>query len=76
MTAGLVQPPRLKAGHPNLDRQLTVLQAVEAAYSEQVNPLFIAPPEVCEGLGKTVLYALVPLTSQELSAAEKCRSGV
>lgn len=66
--------PEIKTGRIELDRQLSVLQAVEAAYSEQVHPLFVAPPEVCEALGKTVLYALIPLTSQELSAAENVTS--
>ncbi len=66
--------PEIKTGRLELDRQLSVLQAVEAAYSEQVHPLFIAPPEVCEALKKTVLYALIPLTSQELSAAENVTS--
>jgi hypothetical protein len=64
----------IKPGRRELDHQLSVLQAVEAAYSEQVHPLFIAPPEVCEALGKTVLYALIPLTSQALSAAENVGS--
>lgn len=67
-------PPEIKTGRLELDRQLSVLQAVEAAYTEQVHPLFVAPPEVCEALKKTVLYALIPLTSQELSAAENVTS--
>jgi hypothetical protein len=64
----------IKTGNLELDRRLSVLQAVEAAYTEQVHPLFVAPPEVCEALGKTVLYALIPLTSQALSAAENVAS--
>ena len=32
---------------------------------EQVMPLFVAPPEVCEALGKTVLYGVTPVASPE-----------
>ncbi|MEA5463922.1 hypothetical protein [Leptothoe sp. PORK10 BA2] len=74
ITGRSANPPEIKTGRLELDRQLSVLQAVEAAYSEQVHPLFVAPPEVCEAIGKTVLYALIPLTSQELSAAENVTS--
>ncbi len=35
--------------------------------SEQVLPLFSAPPEVCDALGKTVLFGLIPVASQERS---------
>lgn len=65
---------RLKTGRPELDRQLSVMQAVESTYAEQVTPLFVAPPDVCQILGKTVLYALVSVTSQELSEAENVES--
>ncbi|MGB3294650.1 MAG: hypothetical protein WBB01_16830 [Phormidesmis sp.] len=70
----VVSSLRLTTGRPELDRQLSVMQAVENTYSEQVNPLFVAPPEVCQALGKTVLYALVPSTSRELSEAENVES--
>ena len=33
---------------------------------EQVLPMFVAPPEVCEALGRTVLYAVAPVASPEL----------
>lgn len=69
-----VTPGQIKTGRLELDRQLSVLQAVEATYSEQVSPLFVAPPAVCQALGKTLLYGLLPLTSQELSAAENVES--
>lgn len=37
--------------------------------SEQAFPLFIAPPDVCEALKKTVLYGIVPVTSSDQSEA-------
>lgn len=36
---------------------------------EQVLPLFVAPPEVCEAMGRTVLYGLIPVASPDLSDA-------
>ncbi len=72
--SGIPSAIQLKAGRPELDRQLSVMQAVENTYSEQVHPLFVAPPEICQHLGKTVLYALVPSTSRELSEAENVES--
>ena len=36
-----------------------------------MTPLFVAPPEVCEALGKTVLYGVIPLASSERSEATR-----
>jgi hypothetical protein len=35
--------------------------------SESVSPLYIAPPEVCEAAGRTILYGVIPVTSPERS---------
>ena len=35
--------------------------------SEQITPLFVAPPAVCKARGRTILYGLVPLSSSERS---------
>jgi hypothetical protein len=45
------------AGAPRLKPQAKV--------TEQVYPLFVAPPEVCAAAGKTLLFATVPVTAQE-----------
>ncbi|HEX6828391.1 MAG TPA: hypothetical protein VF104_05375, partial [Burkholderiales bacterium] len=37
----------------------------EAEVTERVHPLFVAPPEVCAGAGKTLLFALVPASGSE-----------
>ncbi len=56
------------AGHAEIDRRLALLRAGEAL-AEHTAPLFLAPPEVCERAGRTVLYGLVPLGAGELSEA-------
>ena len=55
------------AGHPELDRRLSLLQAALGPLAESTAPLFVAPPDVCQAAKKTILYGLVPVTSSELS---------
>lgn len=52
---------------PALDRELLALISAreEAVLSEEVVPMFIAPPEVCTAAGATLLYGLVPTTSSD-----------
>lgn len=33
--------------------------------TEQIIPLFVAPPDICEARGRTILLATIPLTSSE-----------
>lgn len=33
--------------------------------AESVTPLFVAPPDVCEAVGRTVLFGIIPVTSSE-----------
>ena len=50
----------------------TLIQARRGGPSrlvEQVMPLFVAPPDVCDALGKTVLYGLVPVASPDTTDA-------
>jgi hypothetical protein len=65
------RPPALKAGHPEIDRRLALLRlaAGDEPLAETVAPLFLAPPEVCKALGKTLLYGLVPLATADRTAA-------
>lgn len=59
--------PRLNAGNPHVNGKLArVFAALEPA-AERVSPLFVAPPDVCEEAGRTVLYGMVPVTSAERS---------
>ncbi|MBW4484552.1 MAG: hypothetical protein KME14_18625 [Tildeniella torsiva UHER 1998/13D] len=60
----------LKTGQAELDRDLaqtSLMRLAAETLSEHTSPLFVAPPNVCEALGKTLLYGLIPLTSQEFS---------
>jgi hypothetical protein len=51
-------------GHIELDRQL---QANSIARQETVSALYVAPPNLCNHLKRTVLYGVVPVTSNEVS---------
>lgn len=46
------------------ERLREMLQRLEPA-AERVSPLFVAPPDVCEANGRTILYGVVPVTSRE-----------
>ena len=51
-------------GQVELDRQL---QATAIARQESVSSLYVAPPDLCNHLNRTVLYGVVPVTSNEVS---------
>ena len=57
----------LGTGRRELDLRLLVAKGNAAALSERVVPLFPAPPSVCEATGKTLLYGLIPVSSNEQS---------
>lgn len=52
---------------PALDRELLALISAheDAVLSEDVVPMFIAPPEVCTAAGATLFYGLVPTSSSD-----------
>ncbi len=67
-------PAALNRARPASASQLIAGMVAERAGGarrlvEQVMPLFAAPPEVCEALGRTVLYGLVPVSSPEQTDA-------
>jgi hypothetical protein len=61
------RPLPLRAGHKEIDRQLALRLPPGEPLAETTTPLFVAPPEVCAALGKTILYGLIPVTSAEFS---------
>lgn len=61
------QRSQLTTGSSELDRQIALLRQATSPLTEATAPLFVAPPAVCEKLGKTVLYGIVPVTSNEFS---------
>lgn len=62
---------RKAMGSPSLARELTAIaaQAPGALLAEDVIPLFLAPPDVCEQAGRTLYYGIVPTSSSEISEA-------
>lgn len=74
------RPSAVRLGHPMLDALAPSQQRVRSAgsarlatstlpVSEDVQPLFIAPPEVCAGAGKTLLFGALRVASGELTEA-------
>jgi len=60
------QRPQLVSGQPEVDRQLSAL-SLSTAYTESTTPAFAAPPATCAKLNRTVLYAVIPTASSEVS---------
>ncbi|MDO9437337.1 hypothetical protein [Hydrogenophaga sp.] len=58
-----------RTGVEDIDRELIRidLQQPDALLNEHVVPLFVAPPDVCRAIGKTVYYGIVPTVSSELA---------
>lgn len=65
-------PLRLRHGRTgveDIDRELVRidLEQADALLNEHVVPMFVAPPDVCRAMGKTVYYGIVPTVSSELA---------
>lgn len=58
--------PQLSSGQAELDRQLAA-QTLSSAYTEGTTPAFAAPPATNAALCRTVVYALIPTASSEVS---------
>ncbi len=55
------------SGYPaEIAQRLRKSLKVSSSYNETVSPLFVAPPEVCQAVGRTILYGLIPVTSAEV----------
>ena len=61
------RPPSLRSGHPRIDRELARYGASVDRLLETTVPLFVAPPDVCRALQRTVLYGVLPTASSDLS---------
>ncbi|MBZ0316573.1 MAG: hypothetical protein K8L91_09155 [Anaerolineae bacterium] len=57
--------PVLTLGHPELDARYALIRPASAGFSEQVAPLFVLPPAVCESAERTLLFGMVDVTSSE-----------
>jgi hypothetical protein len=60
----------LRSGNVEINRRLISLAGNQSAFSEQVTPAFVAPPEVCEAAGRTLVFAVIPVASLETSETE------
>lgn len=61
------RPPQVDYGH----RVLNDIENSNASLKSEVfSPLFVAPPEVAEATGKTILYGVIPVTSSEVSEGQ------
>jgi hypothetical protein len=60
------QRPQISSGQPYLDSQLA-LMSINAAFAESTTPAFAAPPAINSALNRTVLYAVIPTASSEVS---------
>ena len=58
--------PQLKSGQAALDKQLTAMY-LSTANTESTSPAYAAPPELCAALGRTIVYAVIPTASSEVS---------
>ena len=58
--------PQLKSGDAVVDRQLAAMYLAGAG-TESVTPAFAAPPATNAALGRTVVYAMIPTASGEVS---------
>jgi hypothetical protein len=58
--------PKLRSGQPELDILLSA-HIVASAMTEVFTPAFVAPPEVCERLSQTVVFAVVPTASSDVA---------
>jgi hypothetical protein len=60
------QRPQLYSGQPELDRLLK-LQTLSSAKAEVFTPAFVAAPAVCEAAGRTLVYAVIPTASSDVT---------
>jgi hypothetical protein len=65
--------PQLYSGQAELDRKLGAM-TLSTANAEVSTPAFAAPPDVCVNLNRTVVYALIPTASSEVSDATPPRA--
>lgn len=55
-------------GSAELNRKLLALRSDDELMDEAISPMFVAPPDVCSGMGRTVYYGVVPVSSAERAA--------
>jgi hypothetical protein len=66
--------PQLQSGRADLD-QLLAAMSLSSAMTEIVTPAFVAPPDICNALGRTIVYGLIPTASSEVSDTQPAPPG-
>jgi hypothetical protein len=61
--------PQLHSGSVALD-QLLAAMSLSSAMTETVTPAFVAPPDICNALGRAIVYGLIPTASSEVSDSQ------
>jgi hypothetical protein len=64
------RPTPLRSGNAEIDRVLAQRLVTPETLGEAWAPLFVVPPEVIAATGRTLLYGVVPVTSDEQTAVE------
>ena len=54
-----------RPGAAGLIDALILARHAQAPLAEAILPLFLAPPETCERMGRTILFGVVPVTSSD-----------
>jgi hypothetical protein len=62
------ETPTLSLGNAELDRLYVELTPPKPLFKETTSPLFVAPPEVQEATGRTILFGVIPVTSSDMVA--------
>ncbi len=63
------QRMRLLTANPRINQRLAEIVSRLEPPAERVSPLFVAPPDICEAAGRTLLYGVLPVTSSEESSS-------
>ncbi len=58
--------PALQSGSAELDRLLTAHQR-QSALTESFGPAFVAPPDICERLAKTIVFGVIQTASSDVA---------
>ncbi|MGB8885978.1 MAG: hypothetical protein WCC87_04600 [Candidatus Korobacteraceae bacterium] len=57
--------PQLQSGRADLDQLLSAM-SLASANTEVFTPAFVASPDICSALGRTIVYGLIPTASSEV----------
>ncbi len=59
-----------RSGNIEINRRLVDLAKPQSPFAEDITPAYVAPPDVCQAAGRTLVFAVVPVVSRETSETE------